>query len=203
MKSEFLLIEYQRLQQLHFTEKKDSEQRINFFIAITTGAIGGVILLFQRNKSEINYIIFLTEVVLLLLTMIGLNTLGRVAIATIQSLKIMELRKVIKTILANDSRATKKYIDAQNDIINFTHEKSYSSLLQNSTTSSFLVITINTFLIGGLIFIPFVYYGQNLYCNNLLIAILIMLPTLLLIRIMLFKYYKILKRKLQIWKSSF
>lgn len=203
MKSKFLLIEYQRLQQLHFAEKKDEEQRINFFIAITTGAIGGVILLFQRSNYEIDYIILITEIVLLLLIIIGLNTLGRVAIATIQSLTIMDLRNVIKQILVNDSRETKKYIETQNDIIKASQEKSHSDVLQKSTTSSFLVITINTFLIGGFIFIPFTHYEENLYCHSLLTAILIILPNVLLIWIILFKYYKILIKKLRIWKSSF
>src|SRR3989304_444093 len=202
MDSEFLLIEYQRLQQLHFTEKKDEEQRVNFFIAVASGAIAGIILLFQSNKFATRYIILIAEVVLLLLITIGINTLGRVAMATVQSKEIMRLRNKIQEIFAKNDTGITDYINAQIENISASSNKSSNSFLQNTTTLRFLVITINTFLIGGFICVPFIYLGKNLYCDNLLTATLIISLTILLIWIMLTKYYEILKNKSRPWNSS-
>ncbi len=192
---EFLSIEYQRLQQLHFAEKKDEEKRVDFFISITSAAIAGIIILFSSNKTP-SYNLLITEVILFLLLLIGLNTLGRIAIATVQSLKIWELRKHIQEIFAKDNDDIKKYINVKDG--NNNHNKNKGTILQNSTTLRFLVIIINTFLIGTIIFVPLVYFGMNLYC-----VFLIILPTMVLAWILLSKYYKLLKRKLEPWKSAF
>lgn len=112
---DFLLIEYQRLQQLHFGEKKDEEQRVNFFITLTSVAGAGVTFLFQHNNGAVNYIII--QSVILLLIIIGLNTLGRIAITTIQALVISDLRNKIKDIFKNNSVEIKEYVDEQNKLL--------------------------------------------------------------------------------------
>ena len=194
---EFLLIEYERLQQLHFAERKDEEKRVDFFIAITSGVIAGILLLFQSDKIPVQYTIIITEVILFLLFIIGLNTLGRVAIATVQVKAIVKLRENLQKIFAENNINNRNYINGLNEN-NLSIKNRPTSKLQNSTTMSFLVIIIITFLVGTIFFVPFIYFGINLYCSFGVI-----IPTMLLIWILLSKYYGTLKKKLKPWKLAF
>ena len=200
MKIEFLLVEYQRLQQIHFEEKKDENQRVNFFILSTSGAIAGVVLLLQNGNIGNNNFI-LIEALLALFIMIGFNTLGRVAMAHKTSKVIMELKKQIRKEISIYVQ-NKDFMNAQDAIINEAI-KEPNKLLRNSTTLYYLVITVNTFLIGGFISILLVCFGKNLYCDNLITLLSILIPTVLLIWFILLKYYEILKSKLRPWESSF
>jgi len=194
MKSDFLLVEYQRLQQLHFSEKKDENDRVNFFILATSGAIAGVILLYQNDN------IIIIEILLMLFIIIGLNTLGRIAMAHSTSMTIMELKKQIRTEFSTNTQI-QDFINAREEIISKHLEKSGGSL-RKYTILKFLVITINTFLINGFIFIPLIPYAKNLCHCYWLTSILIILCTGLLTSIVLSKCYDILKKILPPWRSS-
>ena len=171
-------------------------EQSRYFIAITSVAIAGIIILYQSNGLSPKYSLLLTEVILLLLLLIGFNTLGRVAISTVQSIKIWKLRKHIQTLFAEYSDDINNY-KKEIDEIKVTKYKRKSSL-QNSTSLRFLVIVINTFLVGAIIFIPLIYFGLNLYC-----VILILITIMYFTWILLSKYYELLKKRLTPWESTF
>ncbi len=75
---EFLLKEYQQLHELSMASVSRSEQRVTFFLTISSGAIGVLLILLQTNSVSFEIASNMALSLLLILLAFGFTTLNRV-----------------------------------------------------------------------------------------------------------------------------
>ena len=121
---EFMLSEYERLNNLILDELRQSEQRVTFFITIAS-AIGGALVIFAQSKAILlNEKIVAVEGVLTILLIYGLITLNRMTSRIVQLLTFKKLQGAIQQYFASlDSRVT-AYLELRKSL---SSQSSYSS----------------------------------------------------------------------------
>lgn len=82
--AEFMLKEYERVCELWVDESHQAEQRVNFFLTITSGGTGAIILVFQLSTLSKEFIYIFAVGVLLVLLLFGVIFLNRLIARTVQ-----------------------------------------------------------------------------------------------------------------------
>jgi len=174
---EFMLKEYERLHQLSMDENKQTEQRVNFFLAIVSTIVAGLIILSQSTKITSEFFLNITLVALIILLLFGIKIMNRLNMRVIQIRAFKTLRKAIQEYFlnSNDERI-RNFIKVQNNtfskkgmkfgkvahlivkVMKFVSkgkcgEQTLLRSLKISATLNSVVVLINGLLVGGIVLV--------------------------------------------------
>lgn len=150
---EFMLSEYERIQSLIFDEIRQCEQRVSFFMTITS-AVGGVILLFsQVSTLATDVIVMVSEGVLVTLFIYGMITQNRVSQRNVNLTMYRRLQEDIQMYFARNDPEVGAYVRSLRGAYSVEHRsklqvkflKWFRGTLQD------LMILTNSLLCAGII----------------------------------------------------
>lgn len=107
---DFMLKEYERLTQIKIDENRQSEQRVNFFLALVTGSIAGIIILSQAEKIEKQYIFTIIQCAQIILLLFGVKLLNKLHMRSLELEKNYILRNNIQKYFAKKDPEIDNYI---------------------------------------------------------------------------------------------
>lgn len=188
---EFMLKEYDRLQQMRIDTVRQAEQRVSFFLTIASAAIGGLIVLSQITTVSGRDLILATQSILSILLIYGINILNRLAGRQVRLNTIYSLLRGVQDYFARHDSEIAEYLDLE--------RKAFAPLKRMSTAFSRfplhrgglveLIIFSNSFLCVGLVL---TFVSSNFYQSSLLaLWILIMMVVLV---VALYLYFGIMKK---------
>jgi len=191
---EFMLAEHERIQQLKTKEDVQAEQRFNFFLTITSAAIGGNIVVLQIVNLPAQNSISITQGILLFLLLFGLTNQNRLNARFIQyNIYNQELIE-IQDYFAKLDPEISSYLAKQRRYIK---NASYKSKLAKSILDRFrgsitdLTVFSNSLLCSGITIVTLAGIGYS--SANLAIWAII---TLIMSTVVLYAYNSIMRKLL-------
>lgn len=182
--SEFMLKEYERLHGLVLDEIRQSEQRVSFFVAISS-AVGGAMILFLQTQS-LPLITRLAgiEVVLVILLIYGLITLSRLSDRNVQLRFLWRLQNSIQHYFAKNDPEISEYLKLKEElsapyIPNSKIEKLFFAYMRGSIHT--LVTFTNSVICGGIIFTALIMFNAT-YSVTVFITIIVVTISAFLFR---------------------
>jgi len=149
------LKEYERLHQLTLIEIESSERRVNMFLAITSAAIAGMVVLFQTPEfsDNTNTILPLILIVNFILFLFGLTMLNYINKKNRQLIFLRDCRNKIRQILESQDGALKDYTRfLQKETAESTGIRGrIKKLITSGASFNSFVIFINRVLLGGIV----------------------------------------------------
>lgn len=151
--SEFMLKEYERIHSLVLDEVRQSEQRVNFFIAISSAVAGAIVLFLQIQAISLDTKLAVIEVVLVILLIYGLIILSRLSDRMVQLKFLSKLQEKIQFYFEKDNPEISSYLKfkgelASNPSLNSKVEKRLTVYLRGTIHS--LIIFTNTVICSGI-----------------------------------------------------
>ena len=152
--SEFMLKEYERLHGLVLDEIRQSEQRVSFFVAISSAAGGAMILFLQTQSLPLIMRLAGIEVVLVILLIYGLITLSRLSDRNVQLRFLWRLQNSIQHYFAKNDPEISEYLKLKEElsapyIPNSKVEKLVFVYMRGSIHT--LVTFTNSVICGGIV----------------------------------------------------
>lgn len=114
--SEFMLKEYERIHSLVMDEIRQSEQRVNFFIAIASTIGGAILLSLQIQSISLETKLSVIEVVLVILLIYGLIILSRLSDRMVEIRFLSKLQEKIQCYFRKDSQEISSYLKFKEEL---------------------------------------------------------------------------------------
>lgn len=166
--AEFMLKEYERLNELSMATISRSEQRVNFFLTVSSAVIGILLLLGpKRQNTSLSYETLLTiiEAVLVLLLAFGITTLNRVVSGSVQREVYQKLMSHIQRYFATHDSQVAAYLELQKKEREKPKHRfrlvSWILKRHKGRLTDFMVLS-NSLICGGIVIAAFLAPGQSI-----------------------------------------
>ncbi len=132
--AEFMLKEYDRFVQLFIEENRQTEQRVNFFLTIASGAVGVIILISQVSKLSGEILYVATLAVLVVLLLFGLSILNRTVTRIVQNRTYHEILVEVQKYFATRDPEVAAYLEFKKS---FAYPKDRSRIINQLSDLAF------------------------------------------------------------------
>jgi hypothetical protein len=179
---EFMLREYERLNGLRLDELRQSEQRVNFFLTISSAIGGGLVIFGQNQLLSPRELFFVIEGTLTVLFAYGFITLNRLITRSNNLRAIRKLQYRIQDYFAKRSPYVNSYIEFKKVI--FSQEElpfKLSGFRLCSVGSDVLLIVRGTLE-------DFVVFTNSIILTTMIILLLNQIKTPVVLKIFLFVF---------------
>jgi hypothetical protein len=157
---EFMLHEYDRLHSLVLNETREAEQRVNYFLTITSAIGGALIVFFQLSALAINIRLVATEGILAILLLYGWLTLNRLNSRVAQLSTFRKLQNEIRGFFAKRDSAIASYIRFYEKAL--PSKLGWSIIRMLRGTLQELMIATNALICGAIVLVVLVGRGSPL-----------------------------------------
>lgn len=151
----FMLKEYDRLGRLRAREENQCEQRVSFFLTITSAAVGAAVLLVQTGNMYSKQALSATQGLLFVLLLFGLTISNRLNSRTSKQRAYVELMNEIQEYFVVQDSGLRRYLELQNELLHGpSPPQGVISLLLGrlrGTLTDFMALS-NAVLCGGIVF---------------------------------------------------
>jgi VIT1/CCC1 family predicted Fe2+/Mn2+ transporter len=180
---DFMLREYQRLYELSRVSLGNSEQRVTFFLTLSS-AVAGILFFFMGRTSQLapHRAVSAAVSALIVLLVYGMTTLNRIVWGSEQRLYYERLMKEIRRYFAQRDPRIAPYLELQDSLLNrpVGQSRLAAAVLQihRGRLTDFLILS-NGLICGATTVIVLSSAGW-LQIHAIIVAIIVMLTTMLL-----------------------
>lgn len=194
---EFMLKEYDRINELWIDENSQAERRVNFFLSIASATVGAIFLIFQLGtlSAEIQRIAVLG--ILVLFFFFGMTILNRLNTRTVQLRALRNSQHEIQDYFSKRDACIKEYFEKQKSIYFVPRHKCFIMRFIHSSFSGGLddlMIYCNSFILGGIVLILLLGFGLDK-----IIIILAFIVTVLIAHKLFKVYCNFMVKSLRPW----
>ncbi|MEW5940863.1 MAG: hypothetical protein AB1750_14430 [Chloroflexota bacterium] len=157
--AEFMLHEYDRIHSLILDEIRQAEQRVNYFLSITSVVGGALIVFFQLSTLAADTRLIATEGILTVLFLYGFMTLNRLNSRIVQLNTFRELQDEIRHFFASHDPAIASYIKFYQKTLPSKLRWNVIRLLRGSLQE--LMITTNAIICGAMVLVALLANGSS------------------------------------------
>lgn len=197
--NEFMLKEYELLHLLMLDEKSRGEQRINYFLTISTGAVGVLVVLSQLEMTDNVILYYVTLGVLLILLMFGLITLNRVISRSVQMSHYIGCMVEIRGFFLGGNPALANYVSSRTARVSspklIPHWLLFIVRRMTGSLAEFMVVA-NSLLVGGIILVLLSYRGFSV--DRIILWTSVVVSVML---VTLIAYVFVMRRQLMFWQD--
>jgi hypothetical protein len=154
--TEFMLKEYERLSQMKTEDDRQAEQRVSYFLALTTAGIATIAILLEVSGLPTGILITVAQVALIALFLYGVVIINRIAARSVMHEGLFRLQAKIREYFGHNNAEITAYIDLHRELLARPAPSSKMSLalrrwLRGSLTS--LMILSNSIVCGAFVLV--------------------------------------------------